>query len=142
MGAWTEQQVRDRLMTAFISKDPVDLVLHRPAWESTEAGGRRQTGEDALAVQRFGIYPFKRRLTQEYHYNPQTHGEDKVEFIHYILIFDRDNDILENDFFRPEVDLVADSPAQGRLASGLYTVTFISARLWDRGQAGILYRGH
>ena len=141
MARWTEQNVRDRLMASFISSDPVDITLHRPVWETTSASGRRQIGEDTVARQRFGVYPFKRRLTQEYHYNPQTHGEDKVEFIHYILIFDRNNDIQENDFFRPESDLVADSPAVGRLASGLYTVTFISARLWDRGQAGILYRG-
>lgn len=141
MGRWTEQNVRDRIAAAFISADPVDLTLHRPTWETTSAGGRRQTGVDSIAEQRFGIYPFKRRLTQEYHYNPQTHGEDKVEFIHYILIFERGSNIAENDFFHPELDLAAGSPATGRLASGLYTVTFISARLWDRGQAGILYRG-
>ena len=141
MARWGEQQVRDRLMDAFIAADPVDLVLHRPTWNTTSAGGRTPGTPTVLAEQRFGVYPFKRRLTQEYHYNPQTHGEDKVEFIHYIMIFNRDNDIAENDYFYPENDLVADSPAEGRLASGLYTVTFISARLWDRGQAGILYRG-
>jgi hypothetical protein len=141
MGAWGEQQVRDHLMDAFTDKDPVDLVLHRPVWTSTAAGGRTQTGSDALAMQRFTIYPFKRRLTQEYHYNPQTYGEDKVEFIHYILIFNRSNDVQVNDFFDPDNDLAEDCPAVGRLQSGLYTITFVSARLWDRGQAGILYRG-
>jgi hypothetical protein len=141
MGRWTEQQVRDKLMDEFISHDPVDIVLHRPTWASTSAGGRSQTGDDSLAEQRFGIYPFKRRLTLEFHHNPQTQGEDKVQDIHYILIFNRDNDIQVDDFFYPENDLVAGSPAEGRLESGLYTVTFISARLWDRGQAGIRYRG-
>lgn len=141
MASWGEQQVRDRLMDAFIEADPVDMVLHRPVWTSTAAGGRVQSGVNDIAQQRFGVYPFKRRLTQEYHYNPQTYGEDKVEFIHYVLIFNRNNDIEVNDFFDPDNDIVAGSPALGRLQSGLYTVTFISARLWDRGQAGILYRG-
>lgn len=141
MAAWTEQQVRDRLMDQFIKADPVSLTLHRPVFTTTAAGGRTQTSSTTLAAQEFGIYPFKRRLTQEYHYNPQTYGEDKVEFIHYILIFNRGHDIEVNDFFDPANDIEADSPATGRLQSGLYTVTFISARLWDRGQAGILYRG-
>lgn len=141
MGAWSEQQVRDRLLDQFIDYDPVDLVLHRPVFTQTGAGGRTQVSNDSLTAQRFGIYPFKRRLTQEYHYNPQTFGEDKVEFIHYIIIFNRDHDIAVEDYFDPDNDLVGDSPAFGRLQGGLYTVTFISARLWDRGQAGILYRG-
>jgi hypothetical protein len=59
MGRWTEQQVRDRLMDEFIANDPVDVVLHRPTWVATAAGGRSQTGDDSLAAQRFGIYPFK-----------------------------------------------------------------------------------
>jgi hypothetical protein len=88
-----------------------------------------------------GFTRLKRRLTLEFHHNPQTYGEDKVQDIHYILIFNRDNDIEVDDFFYPENDLVAGSPTDGRLQSGLYTVTFISARLWDRGQAGIRYRG-
>lgn len=141
MASWNEQQVRDRLMKNFIDADPVDLTLHRPVWTTTAAGGRTSATSDTVAEQRFGIYPFKRRLTQEYHYNPQTHGEDRVEFIHYILIFSRENDIEVDDYFNPANDLAAGSPATDRLQSGLYTVTFISARLWDRGQAGILYRG-
>lgn len=140
MAAWNEQQVRDRLMDEFIEADPVDLILHRPVWIDTEAGGKVQVGQDSLERQRFGIYPFKRRLTQEYHYNPQTQGEDKIEFIHYIMIFNRNHDIEVGDFFDPEVDIIT-GPATGRLLTGLYTVTFVSARLWDRGQAGILYRG-
>lgn len=138
MGAWTEQQQRDRLADRFIAADPLEITLHRPVFTTSAAGGRTQTSSTVLGGQRFHIYPFKRRLTQEYHYNPQTYGEDKVEFIHYILIFNRDNDIDVNDFFNPANDV---TPATDRLQSGLYTVTFISARLWDRGQAGVLFRG-
>lgn len=128
-------------MDAFINADPVDLTLHRPTFVDTADGGRAVAGNDTLAVQRFGIYPFKRRLTLEYHFNPQTRGMDKVEDIHYIIIFNRGNDIEVDDYFYPENDLAAGSPATDRFQDGLYTVTFLSARLWDRGQAGIRYRG-
>jgi hypothetical protein len=141
MGVWKEQQVRDKLMDAFIEADPLDVTLHRPTFVNTAAGGKIVGTTDTVAQQRFGIYPFKRRLTLEYHFTPQTYGEDKVEDIHYILIFNRNHDLEVDDYFDPEIDLVANSPAEGRLEPGIYTVTFISARLWDRGQAGIRYRG-
>lgn len=138
MGAWSELQARDQLTDYFIDTDPLDIALHRPVWQTTSAGGRKQIGDDTIAPQRFHVYPFKRRLTQEYGFNPQNYGEDKVEFIHYILIFTRGDDILVDDYFNPVNDIF---PATDRLQSGLYTITFVSARAWDRGQAGILYRG-
>lgn len=138
MAAWTEQQARDKLTDYFITTDPLLIALQRPVWITTSAGGKVQSGVDELEPQMFHVYPFKRRLTQEYHYNPQTLGEEKVEFIHWILIFTRGADIQEDDFFDPTLNI---SPMTDRLESGLYTVTFISARLWDRGQAGILFRG-
>ena len=140
MSAWTELRVRDRLMDTFIKADPIGLTLHRPVWVDQPDGGKAASGSDTIAEQQFGLYPFKRRLTQEYHFNPQTYGEEKVEFIHYVLIFNRGHDIQVDDTFDPDVDLAA-GPGTGRLQGGLYVVTFISARLWDRGQAGILYRG-
>jgi len=138
MAAWSEQQQRDRLADNFIDSDALEITLHRPVFTPTAAGGRTQTSVTVLGAQKFHIYPFKRRLTQEYMYNPQSFGEDKVEFIHYIMIFNRDNDLEMNDFFNPTIDI---APVTNRLQSGVYTITFISARLWDRGQAGILYRG-
>jgi len=138
MGSWSELQARDKIIGHFIETDPLSIVLHRPVFTTSAAGGRTQSSVDALAAQVFHIYPFKRRLTQEYHHNPQTFGEDKVEFIHYIMIFNRDHDIEVNDYFNPANDVVGGTD---RLQSGLYTITFISARLWDRGQAGVLYRG-
>lgn len=138
MGAWTEQQARDQLAEFFIKTDPLLISLQRPVWTQTSAGGRTQTSTTQLPPQMFHIYPFKRRLTQEYTFNPQTYGEDKVALITWILIFTRDSDIEEDDFFDPDFHI---DPTTDRLESGLYTVTFISARLWDRGQAGILYRG-
>lgn len=138
MGAWSELQARDRLIKRFIQTDALNITLHRPVTETSAAGGVVEIGSDPISEQTFAIYPFKRRLTQEYTFNPQGMGEEKVEFIHYVLIFTRDQDIQEGDTFNPEVDI---TPATDRLQSGLYTVTFISARLWDRGQAGILFRG-
>jgi len=138
MGAWTELQVRDRLMGQYIQTDPLHIALHRPVWTATSAGGRQQTSEEVLPRQSFLVYPFKRRLTTEFAFNPQTFGEEKVEYIHWIFIFNRGSDIEVDDFFYPEQDT---DPVTDRLQSGLYSVTFLSARLWDRGQAGLLYRG-
>lgn len=138
MAAWSEQQVRDRLMDAFVETDPVNIVLHRPTWAATAAGGRTQAGVDDLAEQRFMIYPFKRRLTVESRANPQSYGEEKVEYIHWIIIFKRDHDIQVDDFFDPATDIV---PPTDRWEPGRYEVVFLSARAWDRGQAGLLYRG-
>lgn len=132
MAAFSEQQVRERLLTEFISEDPVQIELIRPQWSDTPAGGRIQSGVVTLAPQAFYFYPFKRRLTKEIRYNPQSFGEDKVEYIDYILIFMPDVDIQVEDYF-VSVD--------GRLSDGRYSVEFVSPRQWDRGQAGILFRG-
>lgn len=138
MGAWSQQNALDRLVSNYMDTDPLYITLKRPVWSNTAAGGRTRTGTDTVAAQRFYIQPFKRRLTIEFRYNPQTYGEEKVEDIHYILTFERDQDIQQNDEFDPSTDIVGGTD---RLLSGLYIVTFISARLWDRGQAGIRYRG-
>lgn len=138
MGAFTELQVRDRIMAAFIREDPLDIVLHRPVSSDTAAGGRKETGTDSLEAQTFTVYPFKRRLTQEYVHNPQTYGEERVEKIIWIIIFNRDQDIQVDDWFDPSIDVI---PVTDRLTPGRYEVVFISARLWDRGQAGLMYRG-
>jgi hypothetical protein len=140
MGAWGELEERDRLMDWFIYEDPVMIELHRPTWSTTPAGGKLQVADTLLAPQAFHVYPFKRRLTLEYKFNPQSYGEEKVENITWILIFNRETaDIDIDDFFDPAID--TEPSIENRLKSGRYEVTFISARLWDRGQAGILYRG-
>lgn len=133
MAAFSEQQVRDRLMSHFIQEDPIEISLSRPVKVETDAGGVVEDSVTVLDPQTFYFIPFKRRLTQEYRYNPQSFGEDKVEYIHYILIFDRDVDIEPGDYF--------DSVGGDRLQAGRYTVEFVSPRRWDRGQAGILFRG-
>lgn len=138
MGAWSELRARDRLASNFLDTDPLTLTLHRPVWTISTAGGRVSAAADLVTAQKFHIYPFKRRLTQEYNFNPQSFGENKIEFIHYVLMFSRGADIEVDDYFNPANDVI---PGTDRLQPGLYTVTFISARLWDRGQAGILYRG-
>lgn len=138
MGAWSELQARDKLADYFIGTDPLFITLHRPVWGPTAALGRVQTSVDSLAEQRFHIYPFKRRLTVEHKFNPQGYGEEKVEYINWILMFNRDHDIEVDDYFDPALDT---DPTTDRLRAGQYIVTFISARLWDRGQAGLLYRG-
>ena len=138
MAAWSELQERDRLMDSFIETDPLTIVLHRPITTPTAAGGKKVSGVDTLAPQTFAIYPFKRRLTQEYTFNPQTMGEERVEKILWILIFGREQDIQENDWFESDTDI---TPATDRLQPGRYDCVFISARLWDRGQAGLMYRG-
>lgn len=132
MASFSEQQIRERLLTEFISEDPVDITLVRPVWADSLAGGRIQSGTITLDPQTFYFYPFKRRLTKEIRYNPQSFGEDKVEYIDYILIFMPGTDIQANDYF-DNID--------GRLQNGRYSVEFVSPRQWDRGQAGILYRG-
>jgi len=133
MAAFTEQQVRDRLLSHFIQEDPIQIDLQRPQWTTTAAGGRVSSGVIAVGLQTFYFMPFKRRLTQEYHYNPQSFGEDKVEHVPYILIFEQGTDIEPGDFF--------DSVGGDRLDTGRYTVEFVSPRRWDRGQAGLLFRG-
>lgn len=125
-------------MNYFIRTDPLHIVLHRPVVATTAAGGRAETSVTDLAEQTFHIYPFKRRLTQEYVHNPQTFGEERVEKILWILIFDRGSDIQIGDYFDPSLDT---TPTTDRLLAGRYDTVFISARLWDRGQAGLMYRG-
>lgn len=136
MSALSELQVRDRLMHYFIRTDPLEIVLHRPTRTTTAAGGVVQTAVDALDSQTFHIYPFKRRLTQEYTHSPQTFGEERVEKILWIMIFDRGADIQINDYFDVPTDVVTD-----RILPGRWDVVMISARLWDRGQSGLMYRG-
>jgi hypothetical protein len=138
MSAWSELQARDRLADHFIQTDPLEITLKRPVWSTTAAGGRSVTSTTTLGAQQFHIYPFKRRLTIEHTFNPQNFGEDKVEYITWVLMFKRSHNIEVDDYFDPSTDVVGGTD---RLQSGLYTVTFISARLWDRGQAGVLYRG-
>ena len=138
MGAWTELQTRDKLMNYFIRTDPLHITLHRPVRATTAAGGKATTSTTTLQEQTFHIYPFKRRLTQEYAFNPQTFGEERVEKILWILIFDRGADIRIGDHFDPTVDT---DPVTDRILPGNYDVVMISARLWDRGQAGLMYRG-
>ena len=138
MGAWTELQARDQLLDYFIRTDPLYITLHRPTKSVTAAGGRAQTAVVDLPEQTFHVYPFKRRLTQESAFNPQTYGEERVEKILWIFIFNRGSDIQVDDYFDPTLDT---DPVTDRLLPGKYEVTFISARLWDRGQAGLMYRG-
>ena len=133
MAAFTEQQVRNRLLDHFVAEDPVILDLQRPTYATTAAGGRIETGVVAVGDQTFYFYPFKRRLTLEYRFNPQSFGEDKVEYIHYVLIFDSGVDIEPEDYFT--------ASGTDRLDAGRYTVEFVSPRRWDRGQAGVLFRG-
>lgn len=132
MGAFTEQQVRERLLTSFIDEDPVEIALTRPIRATSSAGGTIEAGVVEIDAQTFYFYPFKRRLTKEVRYNPQSFGEEKVEYADYILIFMPDVDIEAGDYF-DNVD--------GRLEAGRYSVEFVSPRQWDRGQAGILFRG-
>jgi hypothetical protein len=132
MGAYSEQQVRERLLGSFVDEDPVDIALIRPVYAATVAGGETQVGTVLLPTQRFYFYPFKRRLTKEIKFNPQSYGEEKVEYADYILIFLPGVDIQAKDYF----DNVG-----GRLEDGRYSVEFVSPRQWDRQQAGILYRG-
>jgi hypothetical protein len=132
MGAFTEQQVRERLLTNFVDQDPVEIALVRPVFTTSSAGGRIQAGTIELEPQTFYFYPFKRRLTKEVRYNPQSFGEEKVEYADYILIFLPGVDIEQNDYFQN---------VGGRLEDGRYTVEFVSPRQWDRQQAGILFRG-
>ena len=132
MGAFTEQQVRERLLTNFIDQDEVQIELVRPVFTTSSAGGSIQVGTIELDPQTFYFYPFKRRLTKEVRYNPQSFGEEKVEYADYILIFMPDVDIEQGDYF---------NSVDGRLQSGRYSVEFVSPRQWDRGQAGILFRG-
>jgi len=45
MGAWSEMNQRKRLMANWISRvPPLTITLIRPTWETTDAGGRVQTG--------------------------------------------------------------------------------------------------
>lgn len=132
MAAFTEQQARERLMTSFIDTDPVEIELVRPVLTTSSAGGSIQAGVIELPPQTFFFQPFKRRLTKEIRANPQSYGEDKVEYADYILVYMPGVDIEVGDYF----DNVG-----GRLEDGRYEVEFISPRRWDRHQAGILYRG-
>lgn len=132
MGAFSEQQVRERLLTHFVDQDPVEIELVRPVFGPDGTGGSVQVGTIELDPQIFYFYPFKRRLTKEIRYNPQSFGEEKVEYADYILIFMPDVDIVQGDYF---------TAVEGRLEAGRYSVEFVSPRQWDRGQAGILFRG-
>lgn len=132
MAAFSEQQTRERLLSHFVEQDPVEIALVRPVFTEDGAGGQTETGVIELDPQTFYFYPFKRRLTKEVRYNPQSFGEDKVEYADYILIFLPDVDIQPGDYF---------TAVEGRLEAGKYSVEFVSPRQWDRGQAGILFRG-
>lgn len=120
-------------MDDFIDQDPVVISFTRPTKTTTAAGGVVVSGTTTLDPQTFYFQPFKRRLTREYHYNPQSHGEDKVEDVDYILIGSPDMDVQVEDYFT--------TTSGGRLDAGRYTVEFVSPRQWDRRLIGIRLRG-
>lgn len=131
MGAYAEQQARERIMAAYIKTDPVYIVLFRPVFTETEAGGRIQAGYIELPSQEFFFMPFKRRLSQEDTFNPQSFGEDRTLKVEYIFICMPEIDVQEDDYF---------DTVDGRLDPGAYTVEFVSHRQWDRRQVGIKLR--
>jgi hypothetical protein len=120
-------------MENFIDQDPIVIDLQRPTFSADGAGGRTEAGVVAIGDQTFYFQPFKRRLTREFRFNPQSYGEDKVIDVDYILIYEEGTDIEVNDYF--------ESVADNRLKPGRYTVEFISPRQWDRRECGIRHRG-
>jgi hypothetical protein len=132
--AWSEQQVRNRLMRKYIDMDPITVVLRRPIWSITSAGGRVITGETVLEAQKFSFMPFKRRLTIELAKANLKTGEDETSLIEYVLIgIPGESDIAKNDYFLWTDELV--------FQPGRYEVNFVQARRHDHLQAGIIYRG-
>jgi len=120
-------------MHRYIGFDNIPVILHRPFWVSTAAGGRVIGGEVVLEEQRFSFMPFKRRLTIELARSTLKTGEDDTSLIEYVLIGTPESDIEKNDYF-----LWTD---ENVFNSGRYEVNFVQARRHDHKQAGIIYRG-
>lgn len=131
--SWSERQVRNRLMERYINLDYIPIVLHRPTWTVTAAGGRVISGETVLEEQKFSFMPFKRRLTIELAKANLKTGEDETSLIEYVLIGTPEADIEKNDYFLWTDETVFNS--------GRYEVNFVQARRHDHKQAGITYRG-
>ena len=132
MGALTERNVRQKIMRHFIEQDKIVVDVSRPITSSTAGGGVVKTGQVVITNQTFYYMPMKRRLTEEDNYNPQSFGEDRVQMVDYILIFmPGESDLMEGDYI---------TSIDGHLDDGDYRVMFVSARDWDRRQAGILKR--
>ena len=137
MAAFSEQQVRNRLIEQFIQQDPLTIALRRPVFTTTAAGGRKRTGEVLLEPQTFYFQPFRRRITQEYKYNPQSYGEEEGIFIHFLMIGGPDVQWQLKDEFNIEPD----DEGASRLDVGLYIVEWINPSHWDHRQAGVVWRG-
>ena len=131
--SWSERQVRDRLMHKYIDLDYITIVLHRPTWSTTVAGGRVITGETVLEAQKFSFMPFKRRLTIELAKATLKTGEDETSLIEYVLIGTPESDIEKNDYFIWTDETVFNP--------GRFEVNFVQVRRHDHKQAGIIYRG-
>lgn len=121
-------------MSKFIEDIPsLVLELNRPTFGTTAAGGKTVTSTEVIGEQRFGIMPFKRRLTQEFSLGPQIRGRNQFTDIHYILVCQPDADIQQEDWFIWEG--VTD------LAPGRYEVSFVGARSHDHKLVPIRFRG-
>jgi len=120
-------------MLRYIDLDYIPIILHRPSWTTTAAGGRVINGEVVLEEQRFSFMPFKRRLTIELARANLKTGEDETSLIEYVLIATPEIDIEKNDYF-----LWTDGKI---LNPGRYEVNFVQVRRHDHKQAGIIYRG-
>lgn len=136
MGAFTEQQIRERLIREFVGKDPISVALRRPVWGVSAAGGRVQTGSTTLAPQLFYFQPFKRRITVEYVRNPQGYGEEEAINVDFLMI-----GLPEvNWALRDEFVIAADTAGKSRIDVGIYTILWINPSHWDHRQAGVAWR--
>lgn len=132
---FSEMQVRKRLVQTWINMvPPLTIVLKRPVFSTTDAGGTTISSTTTLASQEFGFMPFKRRLTIELGHEPYNLGSNETSDIYYVLIAVPGTvDILKGDYF--------DWSGNVGLQQGRYDVAFVQARNHDHLQAGIRYRG-
>lgn len=71
-----------KVMAAFIDADGRDVILHRPQFTETSTGGYSKGHYLDIAVQRFRLVPYRRRLTDLT--TPQADGE--IPTLPYVLV--------------------------------------------------------
>lgn len=124
MTTWTEVNIHRRNIEAFIRAEPINVVLLRPQFVETAAGGKVATTDLALPVQVFRRTPFKRRLVNDW--NLSLLGEE-VKTADWVLHGKHDADIKVDDYFEDR--------------DHRYTVIWVNDHDMYRTAAGLKVRG-
>lgn len=124
MTTWSETSIHRRQIEAFIRAEPITVVLLRPQFAETAAGGKVAATDLPLPPQLFRRTPFKRRLVNDWALSYQ--GEE-VKTADWVLHGKHDADIQVDDYFDDR--------------DHRYTVIWVNDHNLYRTAAGLKVRG-